>query len=153
MLDALLGPDAYRWGPSIYKTILTTEATQGAMSITDSVTEPGEGPPRHVHDNEDEAFIILTGEVEFWVAGQRFLRGPGEAAFIPRGTEHTFRVAGDTPSRHIVILTPGGFEHFFEEMAAGQFRIPQDMAQVEESAGRHNLRFTGPPLAADGDVA
>lgn len=149
MLDELLGESAYRWGPSIYRTILTTKTSGGAMSITDSVTEPGEGPPRHVHDAEDEAFIILTGEVEFWVAGERFIKGPGEAAFVPRGTEHTFRVAGDMPSRHIVILTPGGFEEFFEEMAAGKFRIPDDMQHIEESAARHNLRFTGPPLSAD----
>jgi hypothetical protein len=45
-----------------------------------------------------------------------------------------------------VILTPGGFEGFFAEMAAGQFRMPEDMAAIEESARRHHLRFTGPPL-------
>ena len=119
------------------------------MSITDSVSPPNSGPPRHIHHDADEAFVILTGNVEFWMAGERFLRGPGETAFIPRGTEHTFRVVSDTPSRHLVTLTPGGFEGFFAEMAAGQFRIPEDMPAIEESAARHNLSFTGPPLSAD----
>ena len=149
MLDTVLGPDTITWGPSTYKTILSTAETNGAMSMTDSVTQAGEGPPRHVHDDADETFLVLTGEVEFWVDGERFVRGPGETAFVPRGTEHTFRVVGERPSRHIVILTPGGFEGFFADMAAGQFRIPEDMPQVEESAARHHLRFTGPPLAAD----
>lgn len=148
MLDTALGDDFIQWGPSLYKTILTTAETGGAMSITDSVTRPGEGPPRHVHDDADEAFIVLTGEVEFWIDGRRMLRGPGEAAFVPRGVEHTFRVAGDKPSRHMVILTPGGFEGFFADMAAGQFAIPDDMPAIEESAARHHLRFTGPPLEA-----
>ena len=107
------------------------------------------GPPRHIHHAEDETFVVLSGEVEFWVAGERLLRGPGEAAFVPRGVEHTFRVVGDRPSRHLVILTPGGFEGFFREMAEARCRIPEDMPAVLQSAGRHNLEFTGPPL---GDI-
>lgn len=45
-----------------------------------------------------------------------------------------------------MILTPGGFEDFFAEMAAGEFSIPDDMPAILAAAGRHNLRFTGPPL-------
>lgn len=148
MLDKTDDAGTLIWGPSTYKTILATGETDGAMSITDSVTQAGEGPPLHVHDDADEAFVVLTGQIEFLVDGDRFVRGAGETAFIPRGTEHTFRVTADGPSRHLVILTPGGFEGFFADMAAGQFRIPDDMPQIEESATRHHLRFTGPPLAA-----
>ncbi len=136
------------WNGSTYRTILETSASGGAMSIVDSVTQPHLGPPRHVHANEDEAFVVLTGDIEFWMEGKTFHRGPGGTVFIPRGREHTFRVTSDVPSRHLVILTPGGFEGFFFEMAKGGFRIPEDMAEVEESAQRHHLTFTGPPLGA-----
>ena len=146
MPDGQLGPGSISWNGSHYKTILETAATGGAMSIVDSVTPAGMGPPRHVHHNEDEAFVILTGECEFWMEGRRWTAGPGETAFVPRGKEHTFRVIGDQPSRHLIILTPGGFEGFFEEMAAGQFRIPEDMEAIVESGQRHHLDFTGPPL-------
>ncbi len=74
------------------------------------------------------------------------LRSAGESVFIPRGREHTFRVIGDQPCRHLVILTPGGFEGFFAEMAVKQCRIPEDMPTIEEAATRFNMRFTGPPL-------
>ena len=149
MKDIRLGPGAVEWLGTHYRTTLTTAETGGAMSITDSVSPPNSGPPRHIHHDADEAFVMLTGDAEFWLAGERFIRGPGETVFIPRGTEHTFRIVGDAPSRHLVILTPGGFEGFFAEMAAGQFRIPDDMPAIEESAARHNLTFTGPPLSAD----
>jgi hypothetical protein len=43
-------------------------------------------------------------------------------------------------------MTPGGFDTFFAEMAEGGFRIPEDMDAINESAARHNMRFTGPPL-------
>ena len=116
------------------------------MCIVESVTPVNWGPPRHVHDAEDECFVVLSGELLVWVAGETRRLGPGQSAFIPRGTEHTFQTIGEKPCRHLVILTPGGFEGFFADMAEGQCRIPEDMPAVEASAQRHNMSFTGPPL-------
>lgn len=146
MPDNLLGPDAVEWLGVSYKTVLSAQASHGAMAIVDSLSPAGSGPPRHIHKNEDEAFFLITGECEFWIEGKTFTRGPGETAFIRRGEEHTFRVIGERPCRHIVVLTPGGFEAFFAEMANGNYRIPEDMQQINESAARHGLTFTGPPL-------
>jgi quercetin dioxygenase-like cupin family protein len=143
-----IGTNAVQWLGVSYRTLLSTDETGGAMSITDSVSPVGSGPPRHVHHEEDETFVILTGECEFWVAGETFNRREGGTAFVPRGTEHTFRVVGAQPCRHLLILTPGGFERFFVEMARGQYRIPEDMEKVNECAARHNLSLTGPPLGA-----
>lgn len=134
MTDLSLGHDAVRWLGVDYHTILTTRDTGGALSITDSVAPPGSGPPRHVHHDADEAFVVLTGDVEFWLEGMRCTRGPGQSAFIPRGKEHTLRIVSDIVCRHLLVLTPGGFEGFFSEVAAGQFQIPEDMAQVNGSA-------------------
>jgi quercetin dioxygenase-like cupin family protein len=145
MSDGKSGAEAI-WLGTTYRTILHTEDSGGAMSIVDSTGPVDSGPPRHIHDREDEIFVILTGRCLFWLEGETFERGAGETVFIPRGREHTFRVIGNAPSRHLVILTPGGFEGFFSDMAAGQFRIPEDMDAVMESATRYSLRFTGPPL-------
>ncbi len=149
MHNDLSGPGVIEWLGVRYKTILSAEEAGGGMSVVDSLSPAGSGPPRHVHEREDEAFVLLTGECEFWMEGQTFTRRAGETAFVPRGREHTFRVLGSEPCRHLVILTPGGFEGFFAEMAQGQFRIPEDMEQIGASAARHSLRFTGPPLGAE----
>jgi len=146
MKNTLLGPDAIEWLGVHYRTILSTAATKGAMSVTDSVSPSCSGPPRHIHHDADETFVLLTGDAEFWIEGERFSRGPGETAFIPRGKEHTFRVISAVPCRHLVILTPGGFEGFFAEMGERQLRIPEDMPAVAETAARYQLTFTGPPL-------
>ncbi|SMY09184.1 cupin domain-containing protein [Flavimaricola marinus] len=138
--------DEIYWQGVSYRTILSSAATGGAMSITDSVSPPRSGPPRHIHANEDEVFVVLSGEIDYWLDGETGRVGPGETLFIPRGKEHTFQVPGDQPCRHLVILTPGGFETFFAEMAEGQFAIPTDMEAINESAQRHGLTFTGPPL-------
>lgn len=134
------------WLGTSYRIILSSHESGGTMSIVDSVGPSDSGPPRHIHDREDETFVILSGRCLFWLDGETFERGAGETVFIPRGREHTFRVVGGNPSRHLVILSPGGFEGFFLDMAKGNFRIPEDMDAVMESAIRHNLRFTGPPL-------
>lgn len=149
MKDTNLGSGAIEWLGVHYRTILATADTGGAMSITDSVSPPGSGPPRHIHHDADETFVLLTGDAEFWLEGERFTRGPGQTVFVPCGKAHTFRVVSDVPCRHLVILTPGGFEGFFAKMAAGKFRIPEDMADISRIAAEHHLTFTGPPLGAE----
>ena len=141
--------DTLEWAGTTYRTILSGDETGGALSIVDSTAPAGSGPPRHVHEREDEIFVNLTGAIELWIAGETRTLAAGEAAFVPRGAEHTFRVTQAGPSRHLVILTPGGFEGFFADMARGRFAIPGDMPAIEESARRHSLRFTGPPLGAE----
>lgn len=149
MHDTAQHAETLEWQGVTYKTILSTDDSGGSMSIVDSVSPVGSGPPRHIHHAEDEAFVILSGEVEMWIEGDTRFAGPGDTVFIGKGREHTFRAIGDRPCRHLIILTPGGFERFFAEMAASRFRIPQEMEQVTESGKRHNLTFTGPPLGAD----
>ena len=146
MKDLTTDTGAIEWLRVRYKTILSPEETGGVMSIVHSQSPVGSGPPRHAHQNEDEILVMITGSCKVWIDGRERIAGQGESVFIPRGTNHSFKVVGEEPSRHLVILTPGGFEAFFAEMAAGQFRIPEDMPAIEESAARHNLTFTGPPL-------
>jgi quercetin dioxygenase-like cupin family protein len=141
-----LGEGAFEWLGTWYKTVLHTDASGGVISITDSIGLPGSGPPRHVHHDADETFVMLTGQAQFWLDGTLVQRGAGETVFVPRGKEHTFRVIGKEASRHLVIMTPGGFEGFFAEMASGQCRIPEDMDKIVKIAARYHLTFTGPPL-------
>ncbi|MDQ2090981.1 cupin domain-containing protein [Marimonas arenosa] len=146
----ILGPDALEWMGSVYRILLEAGETGGAVAIFESVTGPGEGPPLHIHGDADETFVVLSGDVEFWVEGARTIRGPGQVAFVPRGREHGFRVCGEAPARMLTMLTPGGFERFFCEMVAGGYRLPEDMGRVRAVAEQYQLEFTGPPLDAPG---
>ncbi|WP_244153577.1 cupin domain-containing protein [Sulfitobacter delicatus] len=136
------------WLGTTYEIILSKEASGGAMSIVRSEAPPESGPPLHVHQDADETFVMLSGQAEFILNGERSIVGEGETVFVPRGAEHTFRVVGDVPSRHLVILTPGGFEGFFVEMGRDQLAIPSDMEEITKRAALYHLAFTGPPLAA-----
>lgn len=134
------------WQGTSYKMLLTGAATGGKMSIYEAVAAPDQGPPRHIHHGEDEIFYILSGEVIFWLDGESVTKGPGDIVFAPRDRPHTFHVVGPAPARWITILTPGGMEGFFVEMAEGGYRLPQQIADVARIAANYAMEFVGPPI-------
>lgn len=137
---------AVAWQSSTYRNLLTAAETGGRIGVVESTCAPNAGPPRHIHHKEDEIFYVLSGEVTFWLEGEVMTKGPGEAVFIPRGKRHAFMVVSKEAARFLVIVTPGGFENFFQEAAARQLRIPEDMAEVSQLGTIHNIEFVGPPL-------
>lgn len=150
ILARIAGPEAVEWGGVRYLALLTPAQTGGAMSVTTSTSPVGSGPPLHIHHDADETFLIHAGRHLFQLDDETFEKGPGEAVFIPRGRRHTFQVLGTETAHHTIILTPGGFEGFFVEMARLGCRIPDDMARIVAIAETFHLSFVGPPLPADG---
>ncbi len=139
--------DRLLWNGADYRTILSAAETGGAMSIVDAIHEPGTGPGRHIHTTHDEIFVVLAGRLRFAVGDEIIERGPGGAAFVPRGTDHTFQVLGPDTSRFLVIYTPPGFEGFLDDWISHRWRLPEDMTIVKEVAECAGMVFTGPPIA------
>jgi quercetin dioxygenase-like cupin family protein len=127
-------------------TIKTTVAQSGgAIGLIEDLVPVGDGPPMHVHHREDEIFYILEGQFQVWCSGQTWIADPSSTIFLPRGVPHTYRNVGDGLGRKLITVVPGGFEGFFEEVAEGGLRIPEDMAKLQELAASYGLEFTGPP--------
>jgi mannose-6-phosphate isomerase-like protein (cupin superfamily) len=93
----------------------TAESTGGALVLLENLTAPGGGPPPHVHTREDEFFYVLDGTFEIRVGDELHVVEPGDFAFVPRGTVHSFRNTAARPSRILVGFTPGGIDGFFRE--------------------------------------
>lgn len=125
--------------------LLSGKQTGGAFTMVNILTVPGGGPPPHWHTREDEWFYVMEGRIEFWRDGVWTEVPVGTAAFLPRGSRHTFRNVGDTPSRMIVHAAPAGFEVFFERLAE-VFNRPgePDMARIVEISAEHGIHFVGP---------
>ncbi len=137
------------WMGTRYEILLSAETTDGAMGMFRSEDQPGFGPPLHVHHDADEAFYVLEGAVDFARADERLTLRAGGAVHIPRGTPHTFRVRGKRVAKMLTILTPGGFEAFFAEVAAAGFRMPRDIPAMQPISRMFQLEFVGPPLGAE----
>jgi quercetin dioxygenase-like cupin family protein len=121
--------------------------TGGVVSIVESHDVPGGGPPPHIHRREDETFQVLEGDYEFTAAGKRFIAGKGTTIFAPRGIPHTYRYLGQTPGRLMCVITPAGFEGFFEDIGALSPQQQQDIPRVLEIAKTYGLEILPPPGA------
>ena len=97
--------------------LMTTKAsmaeTDGAYSLTEHVVTAASNPPMHVQLDEDEAFYIIEGTVEFEVDGEEVTATPGTFAFVARGAAHTFRV--QTEHARMLVICSGKPAHNLEE--------------------------------------
>jgi quercetin dioxygenase-like cupin family protein len=76
-----------------------------------------EGPPLH-HHAFDETFHVLEGELTFHLGGELRTAAAGQLAFAPGGEVHTLANLADAPARYLLVITPAGFERYFEGIAA-----------------------------------
>src|SRR3954464_12142415 len=74
--------------------------------------------PVHRHTREDEYSFVLEGRMGALLGDEVVEAGPGDLVFKPRDQRHTFWNAGEAPCRILEIISPGGFEKFFEELDA-----------------------------------
>jgi quercetin dioxygenase-like cupin family protein len=101
------------------RVILRGEESGGALALVEiSVPPRWEGPPLH-HHAFDEAFHVLEGELTFRLGDELRTAAAGQFAFAPGGTVHTLANRADAPARYLLVLTPAGFERYFEGIAAG----------------------------------
>lgn len=121
--------------------------TNGTVSAVESHDVPGGGPPPHIHHREDETFQVLEGDYEFTVAGKSFVAPKGSTVFAPRGIPHTYRYLGQTPGRLMCVITPAGFEGFFEEIGALTAEEQQNIPRVIATGQKYGLEFLPPPSA------
>lgn len=92
------------------------EDTGGSFSLIEGQVQSENGPPPHIHHREDETFYVLEGEFSFLHGDITFTATAGSFVYIPKGTLHTFKNIGTSQGRFLAIITPAGFEKFFEEI-------------------------------------
>ena len=95
--------------------------------------------PLHRHSREDEYSFILEGRIGAMLGEDLIEAGPGDLVFKPRSQWHTFWNASDTPARVLEIISPAGFEGYFEELIELFRAGPPDPATLAEVASRYGL--------------
>ncbi len=122
--------------------------TGGALTVWESTAAPWEGPPLHLHVNEDEFMYVLEGWLRFRLDETDHTAPAGSFVFIPRGVPHRWQNAGDGHARILFVFTPGspGMERFFERSA----ELPEDTRTADAFktlASGAGIKVLGPPLA------
>jgi quercetin dioxygenase-like cupin family protein len=111
----LIGPDDGDYLPLldiVHK--VTAEKSGGSLTIEEWGLPPGQMIPLHTHTREDECNFVLEGELTCDVGGEIVVASAGSYVLKPRNVPHALYNAGTGPVRVLEILTPGGFESYFD---------------------------------------
>src|SRR5579884_3272671 len=95
----------------------SSEDTGGSIAVMEGTFRPNSGAPAHVHRQHEETFYVLEGEFTFRLGSQSVKATAGSFVFVPRDVPHAVENVGNQPGRILGIMTPGGYEKFFEELA------------------------------------
>jgi quercetin dioxygenase-like cupin family protein len=118
--------------------------------------------PLHRHTREDEYSYVLEGRMGALLGDEVLTASPGDLVFKPRNQWHTFWNAGDEPARILEIISPAGFERFFDELVdlggvtraephtladlCARYELEMNPESIPGLVERFELRFPGEPV-------
>jgi mannose-6-phosphate isomerase-like protein (cupin superfamily) len=148
-----------RWGGDEAARFLLRGADTGGLYSFYEVSVPaGEGTLFHVHQEMDETFFVVEGEFEIKLDEELHKAPEGVVVYGPRGVGHSFFNTWHQPSKLLCVTTPGGIEHFFEDLSTLLTEpAPPDWERMRELAARHRITafppkggpHGGPPVGGD----
>lgn len=127
---------------------ITGDESGGVLTAIEGTAAPGEGPPLHVHD-QDEVIYTLDGTYLVKLGATLHEAPPRSFVFIPRATPHTWQNVGAETARFFATILPATaeFEQFFRRYA----QLPPEERGVEAFARlaveTNAFQVVGPPLA------
>ena len=134
-------------GAITLRILLSGTQTNSSQAVFEDIVEPGIGPGRHIHHEQDETFFFLEGAFDVEADGVLHHMQPGDVAFVPRGTVHAFKNVGKTQGRIRYVFSPAlkveeMFRSFFAALQDGDLSA-EVMSKI---ALEHGQEFVGPPL-------
>jgi mannose-6-phosphate isomerase-like protein (cupin superfamily) len=145
--------------------LIDGDESGGGFSLVEHPMPPRAlAAPMHRHSREDEYSFVLEGRVGALLGEELLFGEPGDLIFKPRDQWHTFWNAGDTPARILEVISPAGFERFFDELVerggdggppdpdlllalAASYGLELDLSSIPGLLEQHGLVF-GPASAA-----
>lgn len=121
--------------------------TMGDFALVEITGAPGNEPPRHVHENEDELFFVVQGRLTAFRGKEQLTVDAGHAVLLPRGIPHTFKIQSES-ARWLNFISPAGFEEFFrelgrpaEKLAPPAQNLSPDVERLTRVAQRFGVTF------------
>jgi mannose-6-phosphate isomerase-like protein (cupin superfamily) len=137
--------------------MIWSEESGGGFSLVEHPIPPKHlAAPVHRHSREDEYSFVLEGRLGACLGDQVVYATAGALVFKPRDQWHTFWNAGDGVCRILEIISPGGFEHYFEELIEGpapaavwqqRYGTETDLSATSRIKEQFGLLFPSPARA------
>jgi quercetin dioxygenase-like cupin family protein len=119
-----------------------SRVTEGRLAIVEQPLAPGRLVPPHLHRGEDELSYVLEGEIGCRIGDQEGSATQGCYIWKPRGMGHALWNASSRWAKIIEIITPGGFEEYFKELAE-LAKLPggPHMERRADIGSRYNIEY------------
>ena len=117
---------------------VTAADSGGALAALEVTIPPRTLVKPHNHSREDEFTVVLDGTVGARVGDRVVEAGAGASMVKPRGIPHAMWNAAPEPARVLEVLSPGGLEDYFEELAPA-LRAKVPAAEYDALAHRYGL--------------
>ena len=126
--------------------LATTSDTDGSVGAVEIAGPRGSVPPLHVHTARTKRSTSSMVTTACSIGDDVIAASPGTWVWGPRGVPHGYQVHSDR-GRHLSLVMPGGFEAFFEEVAA--IATPDadprsEMGRLSAIAARYGVELLGP---------
>lgn len=109
------------------------------LGVMESEILPAGGFPPHVHDDYEEAFYVLAGDVEYFTDGGWRTASAGTTVFAAAGEVHGFRNVTGFTARHLAITSPATAMNMVEDLLSVR---PDDWPEIMT---RYRSRLMPPP--------
>src|SRR5690348_17761940 len=128
---------------------VTGDETGGALDYFIVEVAPRGGPPLHVHHKQEETIHVLKGRYKIRIGENTFVLEEGGFAYLPSKVPHAFLNLTDESGEVIVVYTPGGGHHFYEELGPVSRAAGADRQQIAAVFEKYGMSLLGGPLVAD----
>jgi quercetin dioxygenase-like cupin family protein len=132
---------------STLSILLDGAATDGQLMVGRFDVSEGEAPPYHLHTNEDEVFMLISGTALVWADDEQSELTEGGIVFLPKNIPHAYRITSRKADL-LVINTPAGIEGMFRETGRDRSTPrPRDfrVTPKPEVSAKYGNIILGPP--------
>ncbi len=125
------------------------------LAILHYTSSPGHEPPPHVHEDEDEVFYVLEGELDAYCGSDTLQVKAGQCLMLPFGKPHAWIIRSPI-FRALIVTHPARIDRIFREMQEPYRKIEASGESYEKAlqedagkailniAARHGMRALGP---------
>lgn len=129
------GYRSYQGG--FFKTLISPAQTGNAMALIEFTLPKGAEPPPHIHQDEDETFYVLEGELSVRISDTVTTLKAGDAVFAPRNEPHAFTILSGT-IKMLNLVTPGTLWNYFYEFS-NAMAVPLNVSQQEIAPDKEEI--------------
>jgi len=134
----------------LYEVLVSSDQSNGAVTIMQMTMPEGSGPPPHTHPGTETVYVA-SGTIDYHIGGEILTGKAGSLFYIPKDTLEFFVPTSATASV-VVTYAPGGIERFFAEVGEPALRreIPPasatapDFEHIVRTASRYGMEILPP---------